>query len=210
MSCSYSSISLYEECSFKYKCRKIDKLSEEKSDALVNGIEKHQLCEEYLKGDRKRIPKGVSNIGGALRRLKKFEAIPEEWWHLTSNWESTDSWSWLVGKVDAYCFPRDSVIEITDFKTGKKYPNHRDQLSLYATMGLSIYDVKRVVARADYIDTGSSISYSWEVDDLSQLQDGWTKRIEAVITAEEFEPNPGWYCQWCSFSRLKGGPCKRG
>lgn len=208
---SYSRLSLYEKCPLQYKFRYVDKIKEEESKALRNGIKKHNLCEEYLKGDRARIPKGVCQISDSLKRLKKMEAVPEEWWNLTDTWESSNKKSWLVGKVDAYCFPHDDVMEITDFKTGKPYKKeHKDQLRLYATMGLCIYDVGTVVAKADYIDTGKSVSYIWCIDDLSELKVSWEDRAVSLTEATFYPPRPNYYCNWCSFSRVRGGPCNYG
>jgi len=210
MSWSYSRLSLYERCPFQYEGRYIKKVKEEKSEALLNGIAKHDLCEQYLKGDRKRIPKGVNKIAGSLRRLKSMEAVAEEWWNITEDWVEAKKKDWLIAKIDAYCFPEPNTIEVTDFKTGKVYPTHKEQHGLYATMAFCIFDVEIVISRGDYIDTGKSVTYRWTLDQLPALRADWRRRAETMMEDKELEPTPGYYCAWCPRSRLKKGDCKRG
>lgn len=208
MTASYSRVSLFEKCPQQYEYKYIQKLREPKSEALANGNARHDECERYLKGEIKRIPKTLVKIGPQLKRLKSLNALAEEWWNFDNKWNwQTKPFQWLVAKADAYCAPLPDMIEITDFKTGKKYPEHKKQLHLYATCALSMFECSSVIARADYVDLGESLVMEWGSDNLPAMQKSWNIRIARLEKAKTYKKNPGFYCKWCSFNTSKGGPC---
>lgn len=212
MTWSYSRISTYEKCPLKYQCQYIDKLPRgEPSKALARGNRIHSLAEDYLNGLSETVPDDLKKVSKPLERLKKLEAVAEEWWHFHDDWVPSDDWAWLVIKSDAYCFPSDRTLEVTDFKTGKTYPEHRDQLHLYATGALSLFPgVEKVCARALYTDQGSAIDFEWGRKDLKIMHNNWKSRSSRIEKAKTFPPRPNRFCRWCDYNAANGGPCNEG
>jgi hypothetical protein len=106
------------------------------------------------------------------------------------------------------------VLHICDYKSGREYPEHRDQLELYALMGLNMYpEVKRAEVSALYLDAGY---YGNEGSILrGQIMDSkiasWTNRAIRIFEDKHWAPNPSTNnCRFCDFSHKKGGPCLEG
>ena len=209
MAASYSQISLYERCAFAYHCRYKQKIKEPESEALKRGIKVHNKIEDYIKGKRKTL-KDVSRAKKFIDEIKKMDAKTEEFWHFNKNWEMVDDWNWLVVKVDAYCIPKEGILRLIDWKTGKPWPEHRSQLHLYATAGFSAYDCHTVECIASYVDAGSSIFYIFEEDEYESMKDTWSKRISRLEKEKKWKMNPGFHCKWCNFGKSKEGPCSYG
>lgn len=208
MTTSYTKLSTFERCPYQYEAKYILKIKEPPSEALARGNAEHDKCERYLRGKLKRVPKTLEKIGPHLKRLKEFEAVPEQWWNLTDDWGWSDKkFQWLVAKLDAYCFPTDSEIEVIDFKTGKKYPEVRQQLNLYATCAMSIFDVDLCTAKAIYVDTGDVVTLSWDIDQYEAMKNSWTARVKRLESCKVFKKKPGFYCNWCIRHTSKGGDC---
>lgn len=209
MTWSYSKLSVFERCPQQYEYKYIQKLPQVKGDALMRGIALHDKCERFLKGDLKRVPKELEKIGPQLKRLKKNEAVAEEWWNFHNDWGwSYEPFQWLVAKLDAYCFPYEGEIEVVDFKTGKKYPEVKDQLNLYAVCAMSAYDgIESVSAKAEYIDTGETVNFVWSAGQIGTMKNAWTSRANRLLKAKKFKKSPSFHCRWCDFHKRKGGPC---
>lgn len=208
MATSYTQVSLYEKCPFAYHCRYKQRLVEPSSPALERGIKTHEICDRYLKGDRKTLPKEIHPAARRyISKLKEMPGSSEEFWHFDRNWNLVDDWNWLVIKMDHYAMVSDRAIRLTDFKTGKMYPTHKDQLSLYAVGGFSAYDCDIVEAVALYLDTGQSLVYKWKDSQYDTLADSWEYRIEQLEKETKFEMKPGYHCKWCAWRKSRGGPC---
>lgn len=210
MAKSYSQISLYEKCAFAYHCKYIQKLDEPKSEALKRGIAVHNKIEEFLKGKRKTLNDMHPASSRFIKELKKLNADAEEFWHFNKQWELVEDWDWLVVKMDACCVPSDTVLRVVDFKTGKPYPTHKEQLHLYATAGFSTYDCEMVEAIAAYVDTGASVVYRWQEQEYEKMKSSWNKRIENLELEKDWKMKEGFHCKWCAFGKSKGGPCSYG
>ena len=207
MAKSYTQVSLYEKCAFAYHCRYVQRIKEESSPALERGIKVHEKCDDYLKGKRKTLKDVHPGSKRLIDQLKEMEAGSEEFWHYNSNWELVDDWDWLVVKMDAYCIPEEGILRLVDFKTGKMYPTHKEQLSLYATAGFSTYDCETIECIAAYLDNGTSLVYRWKENEYDRLRKNWTERINRIDAETKWKMNPGYHCKWCNYSKKKGGPC---
>lgn len=212
MTWSYSRISCFEKCPLQYEYRYRMKLKGgEPSPALARGTAIHTLAECYLDGTVDDLPVELEKVRDTMEKLRAAEAVPEEWWHFHPDWDIADTWSWFVIKSDAYHFPKGDVAEIVDFKTGKMYPDHRDQLHLYATGAFARFPkVDRVIAKAVYIDQGTVLDFEWERPDWQIMKNNWEARAKRVGLATEFRPNPNRFCPWCDYNAANGGPCTHG
>jgi len=211
MAKSYTQVSLYEKCPFAYHCKYKQKIKEPMSPALERGIKTHDICESYLKSRIDELPGTIHKAAREyIKQLKEMDAASEEFWHLNSKWEMVDDWDWLVVKMDAYGIPKDSVLRVVDFKTGKPYPTHKEQLHLYATAGFSVYDCETVESVALYLDTGAAIIHRWKLKEYKEMCHHWNDRIFRLETEKKWMMTPGRHCDWCSNAKSKGGICSYG
>lgn len=210
MTWSYTRISTFETCPAKYNYKYVQRLPEkgEKSPALVRGIDIHEYGEKYLKDSLKQVPSQYKKVAHAMKRLKELGAHAEEWWHLDQSWNATSSWSWLCAKLDAWCIPEDGILEVVDIKTGRMYPSTRDQLHLYSTCAMSMFDCEKVIARALYVDQGEAVEFEWHPKELVTMQNSWESRANRIEKARRFQPQKNFSCKWCPYRKGEGGPCE--
>jgi RecB family exonuclease len=222
---SFSTLGAYEECPAKLKFKKIDKLQEPSSPALEYGTQIHKLCEDYLRGVKRTVPKEAAKITDILKDLKKRKALPEAEFTFRQDWSPTEwkDWSgaWVRVKADAVIPPvvdsETPTVEIIDFKTGgaKKleagdFGSYFMQLELYALSGLLTYPTaERSDTSLIFVDHGRRIE-SPEVyvqKDVPKLKKKWEMRVKKMMADTVFKPKPGNACRWCHFRKSNAGPC---
>ena len=216
---SFSRWNGYESCPKKTFFKVIQKMKEPSSPALERGTQLHLLCEQFLKGVIKRVPKELKLIESVLKDYKKRKAIPEAEFTFNRKWEVTgwfDLDAWCRVKADVTIPPvigGEPVVEVHDFKSGqlpKDSSSYELQLELYAMAGLMTYPTaEKAITSLVYIDHGKVIQTEVEYTqkDVKPLQKLWEKRTKRMLNDTVFPPNPGNACRWCSFSRAKGGLC---
>lgn len=224
---SFSRWAAYSECPLKAKLKFIDKLPEPSSPALERGTALHALCEAYLRGHKRTVPKEVKPIEAQLKDLKKRGAIPEAEFAFTSEWRAV-SWfdrsAWCRVKADAIIPPvLDAdvlTVEVHDFKSGGKLQPDGEvvskdeypvQLRLYALAGLLTYPAaEKAHTSLIFIDHGKVVPMEDEFTskDIKTLQKEWAVRTKKMLNDTTFKPTPGNACRWCHFRKANGGPCK--
>lgn len=211
---SYSRLKLYEQCPLKFKLKNLDKLPEPKSPHAQRGIDIHKKGENYLLGKLSRVPKEYSAFAEEMRQLKKHEASAEEKWAFTRDWEPTgyfDRDVWVRQITDASVVYEDGVVDVYDFKTGRIYDDYDDQMEMFATGAMSIFElVEEVRTNLLFLDVGKPIRQSFKPTELPYLKDKWESRTEAMFSDLEFAPKRNRYCGYCHFRRSNGGPCPYG
>lgn len=227
LSWSFSRWAAYDNCPFAAKLKFVDKLQEPSSPALARGTELHTLCEEYLRGVKKTVPKEVKPIEKYLKDLKKRGAIPEAEFAFDKNWNPVTWFSkdaWVRIKADVVVDPvvDDEVptVCVDDFKSGGKLQPDgsvvgRDeypvQLRLYALAGLKTRPTaQKARTRLIFIDHGKDIPMEDEFTqkDVKLLQKEWEMRTKKMLSDTAFKPKPGNACRWCHFRKANGGPCQ--
>ena len=209
---SYSSLSTYQECPSKWKYSYIDELPWPSSAAAARGTRLHSLAEGYLLGQAQQIPHELRYIGPLLEEMTRREAKPEAVWLLNRDWQPDPNNPWIKAIVDVHYFDDDGVLIIRDFKSGQAYDSHRNQLELYAVIGLKIYpEAPRCDYDAVYIDSGTTGNSGSIIRAMVEpLQEKWHSEAERMFEDEEYAPNPGRACKWCPYNWSKGGPCTAG
>lgn len=211
---SYSSISTYESCPAKWKYSYIDNLPYKASAAMERGSRLHADCEKFLKEPLHVLPWELAKMGPRLQDLKNLGAKSEETWCLDKSWLPDMANPWVKAIVDVHWFESDgTVLHVRDFKSGREYPDHRDQLELYALIGLSYFpEVKRVEYGAIYLDTGHVSNEGAVIrgDMMDKKIQVWHGKAETMMNDEQLLPRPGAACRWCDYARSKGGPCTAG
>ena len=200
---SYSAISAFEQCAWKFYLERGEKMQQEAGFALVNGVRIHSLAEEYLKGNITGIPKDLKKLDNEMRNLKKHGAIPEEEICLDRHWQPVkgeDAWknskTWIRAKIDARVPGADLVV---DFKTGRAYDKYAEQAELYATLIYqAIADVGDVLTvEFWYTKTGEVQSYEFLRDDQESRLNRWDKRAAMMMAERNWFPKQNEFCRFC-------------
>jgi len=207
---SYSSLRTYKECPAKYAYSYIDRIPSPPSAAMDRGSRLHKLCEDYLGGGLPSCPYDIRRIGVKIFQMRGKGALPEQTWLLDKDWYATENPgdAMLKAIIDVH-YMDSGVLKIHDYKSGREYPEHQDQLELYALIGLQRFPLTgRVEASAIYIDTGiEGQPRSIIRPMLPKLRQRWDGLIARVGADGEFLPTPGGHCRRCHYRSDAGGEC---
>jgi PD-(D/E)XK nuclease superfamily len=208
---SYSSISLYQRCPAAYGYRYIQKMPDPPTAAMMRGTRFHKMAEDYMNADfSESVPYDIRKVGLKLYQLRGQYAKPEATWLLDRDWKPTEDkdGAMLIAVIDVHLINGDTL-KLHDYKSGREYPSHADQLELYATIGLCVYpDIKRAESSAIYFDTGHESSQRSIIRDmLPYYRDKWSGYVARIDGDADFRPTAGGHCQRCAFASTAGGPC---
>jgi hypothetical protein len=211
---SYSSLKTYEKCPAAWRYSYMLGLKGEESSAMIRGSRLHADCENYLKGDFTVVPWELTKVGKALDEMKQRGAKSEETWLLNREWEPVNdpAEAWIKSIVDVH-WVEGNILQIIDFKSGKEYPEHRDQLELYGLSGLRMYpEVKRAEFKALYLDSNHTSNEGAVIRDmLPYKQEAWTGRAIKIWEDKDFKATPSAKaCRFCNYNQKKDGPCREG
>jgi putative RecB family exonuclease len=103
---------------------------------------------------------------------------------------------------------------VVDWKTGQFKPERStDQVELYA-LGAYLDDsvAEFVIVSLVYVDFGRTVHAYFDLSkkQLERLKQKWLKKVAPMQADTRFKPKPGVQCDWCFFSKKKGGPCLAG
>lgn len=209
---SYSSLTKYKECPFRYAITYLQKLPEEPTAAMDRGTRLHKLCEDYMNDRSMHAPVRfeLRKIGLTLHQLRNREAKAEAVWLVDADWNpvTRQEDAKLKAIVDVH-YLSGPLLKFHDYKSGREYPSHTDQLEFYAAIGLCIYpDAKRAEGSCLYIDAGTE---GGERSLIRDMLPGIRKRWDAVVATldndKSFLPVAGGHCKRCPHGVSKGGPC---
>lgn len=209
---SYSALSTWKGCPAQYKYSYIDRLPDVAGPAAERGTRLHSLCEDVVNGKLPHIPNDLRKIGLRLLDFQQRKANTEAVWLLDKEWKPADNeGAWIKGIIDVH-YVQDDVLHVVDYKSGQMYPEHVEQLELYAVMGMYLYpDVKRAEYSALYIDDGCHGAVGGVIRPMvDRLRDKWQASAEEMYNDQTFDPRPGRACRWCAYKKSKGGPCAVG
>lgn len=206
---SYSLWDMHDKCPFQTKCSYLLRLKRKKNKYAARGDEVHESFQHYLEGKATRIHVEAKDWKKKMKALKDKGAVPEEPWGFDKQFKITP-WkrAWLRMKLDARV-QTGTHLDIIDYKTGNIYAKHAEQGSLYALGGFLWYlDVLTLDVEFWYIDKNEIIRYEYHRDELPNLIEVWSNRAEDIFSDTTFLPRPGKHCDWCSYRKKEGGPCK--
>lgn len=210
---SYSRYALHTECPAKAKYKFLDKLPEPPAPAMERGNKIHKLAEDYTKGEIKKLPPELKLYKDQFEELRRSKPMVEESWTFRQDWSETtwNDWNgaWCRIKVDASCLD-ETELYVIDHKTGKPRDGYEEQLSLYALGGmLKFPHIEMVHTQLWYLDHDiEPVAKSYSIKEFKDLKVGWEKRVKPMLSDTRFSPKPSHKCQWCPYSKAKGGPCK--
>lgn len=209
MAYSNSSIKTYEQCPYKYKLTRIDKLSEPAGDAAKRGTAIHTVFEKALALPT--LPVEFSYWQPYITELIAKHAGSEVHFAITKDWQVcgfNDSVAWLRGIYDSL-YVDGSKSHVLDWKTGKER-DYGEQLKLYALVILVSYpEVEEVSTEVCYIDLQKRApGPTFKRSQLGELKDWLTGRVSKIENDDIFAPKPDYGCRWCYFRKSNGGPCQ--
>ena len=212
MNWSYSKLSRYEKCPASYNFRYNLKIADPAGKAAQRGTDQHAIAEDYVSGKIESLPDTIHHQH-VIKDLRAAEAKTEHALYFTSSWQlqETEKDYWCVMKIDALHHVPGAAVNIWDYKTGRFYENHYDQLMLYGLGALIAYpDVKVVGSAALYIDQPNTTPVVRTVypEQLESLKEYYNGRVNVMFNDDKYVPNPGGHCKWCNYSKKKGGPCQ--
>jgi len=208
---SYSKLSLYEQCPAKYKYRYLDKITTPKGAAASRGTMIHEGVENYLHGRAETVPVEAVNFWEIIKEVKSHRPKIEHKVAFDHSWKSVgweDGWGRSVLDA-AYC--KKNHAHIQEWKSGKIYDDHADQRRLYATLGFVVWpEAEKVTIHTYYFDQGVKKGLTIEPEHVEDIVADFSRRAYFMEIDEEFAPRPSWSCNYCDYSRVKGGKCRKG
>jgi putative RecB family exonuclease len=114
-----------------------------------------------------------------------------------------DSSHTLAGRIDRVDVLPDERLEIIDYKTSRSMPPPREmerntQLAIYRMAADHLYPGRQVTTTLLYLLHDYEMQLTQSEDFLAE-QRGQIRDVIARIEREDFDPNPGKYCDWCAY-----------
>jgi hypothetical protein len=221
---SFSVYSQYLKCPFSVCLDKVMRVRIQEPDnpAFVKGNRVHDAAGRHVAGAGRppKLPPELEPAKAELNRLRKAGARAEQEWAFTRSWAPTgwfDKDAWLRMKTDACADSVDPpTVDVVDWKTGRQYPEHAQQRSLYALGGLQLVQIGALAggskdtvltARHVYVETGQSATETFVMKRLAPLKREWLARVRQMLSDTTYPTHTGHHCSWCKYAKSKGGPC---
>lgn len=214
---SFSQWETYNSCPAKWKYRSVLKLPGlPPGPAAARGSIIHDTVEKYIMGEH-----GVEGLHAAVKPmylpvLDEFRNSPqkacEQAIRFGPGWGiSSVENVWCLMFLDAVRIA-DWGVSVGEWKSGKPKDTHGDQRKLYA-LGTLLENpgVDYVEATTHYLE-GTAPSEKLQVrrSAVDKLKALWNGRVEQMQGDQICAPKPGRQCNWCDYSKRKGGPCPFG
>ena len=221
---SFSKLSVYESCAYRYKLQYIEKLPQlplKPDNPMERGNRIHNALELYVKGE--------GPIDCEAKTLTKFEPALTHLQELYSvdmataedNWWFNQDWSvcnrddvWLWSKLDFNVMDRENATSIVgDYKSGRsgyKTIEHVQQLQLYAAVTALRQDwAETIVTELWYVDEGWVRGATYTREEALRFVGRFDSRAQRIYNDKLYRPNPNIHtCRYCPFGKSNGtGTC---
>jgi CRISPR/Cas system-associated exonuclease Cas4 (RecB family) len=208
---SYTKLSGYERCPAAVKYRYIDKLRTPQSSQASRGSDAHKSIEDYLTGAGRKLHDAVEPFSHVVSELKEKRCDVEFKIGITKGWKSTSFKEGYGRSVLDSAYVDGDTIHIQEWKTGKMYDDHTDQRHLYLAFASVNWPVmKKLKITSYYFDLGKKKTLELEKKDIADVIQDYNARVTIMVNDDVLAPRPGYYCAWCNYSKVKGGPCRLG
>ena len=166
--------------------------------------------EDYLEGSLT-LSHEMLRFRDFLDVLRKYQAEPERKWAFNQDWVQVDfedkENGMIRGILDAISLV-DGVLEVYEWKTGRKYPDHAQQRILYGLAGLLMYpEVEKCLVTTLYIDTGEKPYTEMLRSSIGEYKWIWERKVNQCQPPQPYTMRPNWKCKFCEYSKRNGGKC---
>jgi hypothetical protein len=201
------------------------RIEEPPNPSFIKGNMIHDNAAKYISSAIKDIVPELKQVTDRLKSYRKLKASVEQDWAFTKDYAKTrwNDWAncWLRIKTDVCAVTpgktkATALIQITDWKSGKVYEDHKQQRSLYALGALQLVELGelapgakdvKVIAEHLYTDTTQSATEEYKSSDLPKLKREWGLRIQQMMSDTRYLAKTGFHCRYCKFRKSAGGPC---
>jgi len=218
---SFSQWETYNSCPAKWKFGSVMKLPRQPpGPAAARGLEIHDSVEKYIHtGDRSVLHGAIKSkyipIFDELRNHENGDTYTELKLGFDVDWAVSppaSPYTSCIAIMDGVRYANDGTAHVYEWKSGKPKETHADQRKLYAVAAQIKYKAAKVNVTTFYLEDTEVpqrivVSERGVRNTLIPLWDG---RIAMMLRDEFCAPKPSFGCNWCDFSKKKGGPCKFG
>jgi CRISPR-associated protein Cas4 len=110
----------------------------------------------------------------------------------------------IFGIIDRIDQEKDGAV-IIDYKTGQSKDNlnfdAKEQLLIYQIAAQEVLHLKLKQLAYYYLEDGTLASFLGTDKEIEQQKEKIIDEIEKIKNSE-FEPTPGWQCQYCDFKDI--------
>jgi hypothetical protein len=212
---SFSGMQLYDQCPSAFQRRYIEKEvtagDGAPSDAMLRGSRIHKGCENYLldKGDLPDEAEGFTELFKAMKHER--QAQPEVKFAFNEDWEPTkfsDKETAQVRGILDIIHTNGDTCYVNELKTGKKYPEHSLQRSLYGLAGGLLHpECSTIVVQTVYLDQNEVVPMTLHRDQLPTYTWTWQRFINKCQPPQPYPQRPSWKCRFCAYHEGAGGTC---
>lgn len=204
---SYSKLKNLEMCPKKHSEIDILKNYQDSSEALTWGNEVHSTIAKVLTGALPEIPESMPpHYAGWVQRVRNRDGklLVEQKYAITQDFKPCswfgDKRVWYRGIGDALNLIDESIIAITDWKTGKVLEDPV-QMMLMAQCVFTYYPkVQRVITEFVWLKEDCSTPRVYTRAEMAAEWQALFPRVNAYADAvrnQNFPPKPGYHCKWC-------------
>jgi len=219
---SFSGMQLYEGCPSAFQRRYILKedtshVPDGTSPAAVRGTRVHKGVENYLLRKEPELPEEALAFEGLFEGIRDGrDALPEEKFCFDEDWERVPFEDKERGRVRgildiAYYDDETNTAYVQELKTGKKYPEHSKQRSLYGLAGLLMFpEADNVVVNTVYLDGALVDALTISRAQMESYQYVWQRYINKPQPPQPYTAKKNWKCRFCPYNAEVGGKCQTG
>jgi CRISPR/Cas system-associated exonuclease Cas4 (RecB family) len=220
---SYSRVATHAKCAKKAFYQFVERRKEVESEAIIRGKTIHAIAAAIIERQPVEISADTAELlrpaAALLNELsdRGTDVKCELQQAYTFDWEPVDwfsprAWLRVVFDVVDRSNMVNKHVRVVEFKTGKLYPEHEEQKSLYAVAAHALYpDAVSVLVEFVYFDNpkhNSQVLYTAEK--MPALREKWELKSKPLLSDTTFPVSPGPNCRFCPFRAATGGPCEQG
>jgi len=224
---SFSKISCYQECPFKFKMKYIDKIKIAPPEPrfFEKGKFYHSTLEHFPKVHdykfkyagfpkqeefRKNISEFINHKHTSKLLDNKFGTeILFKFDESLNDFNGSKYKSTLYGFIDfiGECvYKGEKTIHIVDWKSknhGKRFPSNREQLDMYAAWIFTVRPkLEKVITEFGYVENKSYTKYIVTREDALEIKKNIINNITTIETDEIFEHNKSSKCTKCDYFKI--------